>query len=147
MKQTLAAFACGVIFALGLGVSGMTLPQKVVDFLDFTGNWDPALMFVMGGALVVYGVLFRLITKRKTPLFGVRFMIPTRKDINPRLLGGAALFGLGWGLGGFCPGPALTSIPTGATDVLVFVVSMLAGMGLFKLFDARKGTKSSQTKA
>lgn len=136
LKTALSAFASGLIFAIGLGISGMTRPEKVLGFLDILGEWDPSLAFVMGGALLVYGALFRLITKRKSPLIGERFMVPTRRDINARLLIGATLFGVGWGIGGFCPGPALASIVTGLAPVLIFVASMLAGMGLFKLFDS-----------
>lgn len=136
LKTALSAFVSGLIFAIGLGISGMTRPEKVLGFLDILGEWDPSLAFVMGGALFVYGVLFRLITRRKSPLIEERFMVPTRRDINARLLAGATLFGVGWGIGGFCPGPALASIVTGLTPVLIFVVSMLTGMGLFKLFDS-----------
>lgn len=135
MKQHLAGFGVGILFALGLGISGMTQPDKVIAFLDVTGDWDPALAFVMGGALLVYTLAFRLITRRERPILARQFLIPTRRDINPPLLIGAALFGAGWGLGGFCPGPALASLVTGATPVLIFVGAMLGGMLLFKLYD------------
>lgn len=148
MKRNLAALFVGLVFAIGLGVSGMTLPEKVIGFLDFTGDWDPALMFVMGGAVMVYAGLFPLITTRmKSPIFAPKFSIPTRRDLNPRLIGGAALFGLGWGLGGFCPGPALVSVPTGTTDVFVFMLSMVGGMMLFKGFDTlqkKSGDKAAE---
>lgn len=127
-----AAFFVGLLFALGLGISGMTLPSKVIGFLDFTGGaWDPALAFVMLGGVLVYAVGFRVVTKRETPIFAAKFSLPTRTDIDFRLMGGATLFGLGWGLGGFCPGPALTSVTTFAPQALVFVAAMFAGMLLF----------------
>jgi uncharacterized membrane protein YedE/YeeE len=116
----------------------MTQPAKVTAFLDFAGNWDPSLAFVMGGAILVYAPLYRLIRRRSTPLFASTFSVPTRTDIDPRLLGGAALFGIGWGLGGFCPGPAVTSLASGHLSVVTFVASMLAGMYLFKLVDNLK---------
>ena len=139
MKPNLISYGVGFVFALGLGLSGMTQPKKVQDFLDFAGSWDPALAFVMGSAVLIYGVGFKLLTaKRAAPLFAPKFQVPTRKDISLRLILGAALFGVGWGLGGFCPGPALTSIPQGIMalpSVLIFVAAMMAGMGLFKVYD------------
>lgn len=138
MNATLAAFVSGIIFAIGLAIGGMTKPAKVAGFLDFTGNWDPSLMFVMGGAVMTHAILYRLIRKRPTPLFTAAFSIPTRTDIDPRLLGGAALFGIGWGLSGFCPGPALTSLASGQTPVLIFVVAMIGGMYLYTVSVGRK---------
>lgn len=143
--QYLAAFGVGFLFAIGLGISGMTLPEKVIGFLDFTGGeWDPALGFVMGGAVIVYAIGYRLVTKRERPRFANRFSLPTRREITPRLIVGAVLFGLGWGLGGFCPGPALTSIPSGAPQVLVFVGAMLGGMYLYGIFDAAMKRRTSK---
>ncbi|MSQ48315.1 MAG: YeeE/YedE family protein [Deltaproteobacteria bacterium] len=130
MNSALAAFVAGVIFAMGLAIGGMTKPAKVVGFLDFTGNWDPSLMFVMGGAVMTHAILYRLIRKRPTPLFTEAFSIPTRTDIDARLLGGAALFGVGWGLSGFCPGPAITSLVSGQMSVLIFAAAMIGGMAL-----------------
>jgi uncharacterized protein len=135
MNSRIAAFISGVIFALGLGISGMTQPAKVTAFLDIAGNWDPSLAFVMVGAILVHAALYRLIRRRPTPLFASTFTVPTRTDIDARLVGGAALFGIGWGLGGFCPGPAVTSLASGNTAVVIFVISMLAGMYLFKLVE------------
>lgn len=126
------AFAAGVVFAIGLGISGMTIPAKVIGFLDFFGSWDPSLMFVMGGAVVVYFIAFRVIRGYSAPVLGDRFHLPTRKEIDKRLLFGSALFGVGWGLAGYCPGPALTSLPTASTPIITFVASMLIGMFLFK---------------
>jgi uncharacterized membrane protein YedE/YeeE len=133
MTASLVSFLSGVVFALGLGLSGMTQPAKVVGFLDFTGNWDPSLAFVMVGAIMVHALLYRLIRRRSSPLFAATFAIPTRTDIDPRLVGGAALFGIGWGIGGFCPGPAFTSLASGHSTVLLFVAAMITGMYLYKL--------------
>lgn len=135
MSALLAAFVSGLIFAIGLAISGMTRPAKVTAFLDFFGDWDPSLAFVMVGAIMVHAILFRVIRKRPTPLFTSAFSIPARADIDPRLIGGAALFGIGWGLGGFCPGPAVTSLASGQTAVITFVAAMIAGMYLYKLVD------------
>lgn len=124
----LSSFIAGLLFAVGLGLAGMTQPQKIIAFLDVTGAWDPSLMFVMGGALAVHLVTYRLVTKRKNPLFDSTFHIPTRNEINAKLVIGSALFGIGWGLSGFCPGPALVSLANPETSVLIFVASMLIGM-------------------
>lgn len=128
MKQNLWAYFAGLLFGVGLVVAGMTQPAKVIGFLDFFGDWDASLMFVMAGAIAVHFVLFRLITRRRSPLFDARFHIPTRSDLDPRLITGAAIFGTGWGLGGFCPGPVLASLATGALAPAAFLVAMTAGM-------------------
>ncbi|MFB3306845.1 DUF6691 family protein [Pseudomonas sp. AMR01] len=128
MKQ-LFALLSGLIFGLGLIVSGMANPAKVLNFLDVFGTWDPSLAFVMGGAIAVTAPGFALLFRnRQTPMFDSKFRVPTRTDLEPKLLTGAAIFGIGWGLGGFCPGPALTSLPAAATGTLVFVPFMLIGM-------------------
>jgi uncharacterized membrane protein YedE/YeeE len=129
MKQ-ISAFFCGWIFAIGLGVSGMTQPAKVIGFLDVAGRWDPTLMFVMGGAVLLGLVSFSWVLKRQTPVLADRFILPEKTRVDPCLLYGAALFGLGWGLSGYCPGPALVSLVTGNVSVIVFVISMMAGLGL-----------------
>lgn len=133
MKSSWVAFGVGLIFALGLGISGMTQPQKVMGFLDIFGNWDPSLMFVMVGAISVNLLVYRLTRRREKPFMAPRWYLPTQKDISKPLLVGAFLFGVGWGLAGFCPGPALVSAVTLNKGVLVFVTSMLAGMILFKV--------------
>lgn len=127
MKRALSAFAAGVVFAAGLVLGGMTQPGKVIGFLDFTGSWDPSLALVMGGALLVYAVLSRVFLRRPAPLFEHKFHVPSRRDIDRRLLFGAALFGVGWGLGGYCPGPGLVSLTRGLQPAL-FVAAMVAGM-------------------
>ena len=132
MIGVLFPLAAGLLFALGLGVSGMTQPAKVVGFLDFFGAWDPSLAFVMLGAVAVYFATHRaLVLKLKKPLGAARFAIPTQSRIDARLLGGSALFGVGWGLSGFCPGPALVSFGAGVRSALWFVPAALLGMVLF----------------
>lgn len=124
------AGAAGVLFGIGLLMSGMTQPARVIGFLDPVSGWDPTLAFVMGGAVVVYGIAYRIIRRRSDPWFDVRFHVPQRRDVDPQLVAGAAVFGIGWGLGGYCPGPALVSAGSATTSVLVFAVAMLAGMVL-----------------
>jgi hypothetical protein len=124
----ISAFVFGVVFALGLGLGGMTQPARVIGFLDVAGRWDPTLLFVLGGAVTTSFVLFPVILRRGAPVLGPRFVMPTRTRIDGRLLGGAALFGAGWGLAGYCPGPAVVSLVAGTPATLVFVVAM--GLGL-----------------
>jgi uncharacterized membrane protein YedE/YeeE len=125
------AFGAGLLFAVGLGVSGMTHPSKVLGFLDVAGAWDPSLLLVMGGALSVNLLLFPRILRRARPVLDERFHVPQKRTIDARLLGGAAIFGVGWGLAGYCPGPALVSLATGAAPALVFALAMVAGMLLY----------------
>ena len=117
----------GVLFGGGLLVSGMTEPAKVVGFLDPRHGWDPSLMFVIGGGVLVNALAFRWIRKRR-PWFDVKLHLPTRKDIDVQLLAGAAVFGVGWGLGGLCPGPGLVAAASGSSAAIAFVLAMLAGM-------------------
>ena len=135
MKASLTSFFVGLVFALGLGVSGMTEAAKVVAFLDFFGDWDPSLMFVMGGAILVYLPAYRLIRKRDKSAFGFPLLLPNRTDLSPRLIVGAILFGVGWGLGGFCPGPGLVAGAAGSKMAFVFIGAMAAGMALFRVVD------------
>lgn len=130
----------GALFALGLALSGMTQPAKVLGFLDLFGSWDPTLMFVMGGAIMVHAPIYWLVVrKRPKPAFAQAFSLPVRRDVDKRLLGGAVLFGLGWGVAGFCPGPALVSVSTLTPTVLVFVGAMVAGMVLFHEIERARG--------
>lgn len=133
MKNLSAAFVSALLFGLGLGISGMTLPSKVQGFLDVTGQWDPSLLLVMAGAVLVHSITFRLITKRESPVLASQFQLPKRNDIDWKLVLGSAIFGAGWGLGGFCPGPALVGLVTGQEAVVIFVVSMVGGIYLHKL--------------
>jgi uncharacterized membrane protein YedE/YeeE len=130
MSLVLAAIS-GVVFGGGLLLSGMTQPEKVVGFLDVRASWDPSLAFVMAGAATVYGLLFRWIrTRRSEPWLDVSFHLPTRRDLDAPLIVGAALFGVGWGLGGLCPGPGLVAAASGSGSALAFVAAMLVGMAL-----------------
>lgn len=126
--RVVAALVAGLVFGLGLTIAGMTDPAKVLNFLDIAGTWDASLAFVMGGAVAVVFVGYRLAFRRGAPLFEDRFHLPTSTTIDARLVAGAVLFGVGWGLAGFCPGPALASLSGGSTGALVFVAAMLAGM-------------------
>ncbi len=132
MLRMLVNLFAGALFGLGLAVSGMVDPAKVIGFLDVAGDWDPTLAFVMGGALLVTIPAFRLIFKRPHSVLADEFELPTKKGLDTRLLGGSALFGVGWGLSGFCPGPAVTALATGLTPVFAFVVAMIAGMAIYK---------------
>ncbi len=137
MPKILVTLFAGALFGLGLAVSGMINPQKVIGFLDFAGDWDPTLMLVMGGALLVTIPAFRLILKRPRPLLADGFALPTKSALDVRLLGGATLFGVGWGLSGFCPGPAVAALATGLMPVFAFVAAMVAGMALYGLIFER----------
>ena len=142
----LVSFLAGLLFALGLVLGGMTQPLKVIGFLDVSGGaWDPSLAFVMGGALLVYGVTFRVTTKREKPVFAQSFQIPTRRDLPPRLFVGAGLFGVGWALVGFCPGPAIVGAGSGMTEALLFLPGMLGGMVLFRAWDGYMAKKKAVT--
>ena len=131
MPRILVALLAGTLFGLGLAISGMMNPAKVVGFLDVAGEWDPTLAFVMGGALLVTVPAFRLILGRPRPILAGDFALPAKSTLDARLLGGAALFGVGWGLSGFCPGPAVAALTTGLTPVFAFVAAMIAGMVLY----------------
>ena len=133
--RMLVSYLSGVIFAVGLVVGGMTQPQKIVQFLDFFGNWDPSLAFVMGGALLVNIFAYQWTQRSEAPVVEKNFYIPTRTDLDWQLMTGGALFGVGWGVSGYCPGPALTSVVTGSTSVLAVVGGMIGGVFLYKAFD------------
>jgi uncharacterized membrane protein YedE/YeeE len=130
MSRTLVALFGGTLFGLGLAVSGMMNPAKIVGFLDVAGEWDPTLAFVMGGALLVTIPAFRVILNRPRPVLADGFDLPTKSTLDARLLGGAALFGVGWGLSGFCPGPAVAALTTGLAPVFAFVAAMIVGMAV-----------------
>jgi hypothetical protein len=126
----IAAFLAGLLFGVGLSVSQMINPAKVIAFLDVAGRWDPSLAFVMGGAVLVTAVGFRWALAWPRPLFAAVFRLPTAREVDARLVVGAALFGVGWGMSGFCPGPAIASLAYGLLPSVVFVASMVAGMAL-----------------
>lgn len=135
--RVVISFVVGLLFALGLGISGMTQTQAVKGFLDITGQWDYSLMGVMGGAILIHSVLFIFIKKRSSPIFDSKFHLPTRKDLDLRLLSGAAIFGLGWGWSGICPGPGLVGLVSGNFHFMIFVASMLVGMAIFKMVESK----------
>jgi len=136
--SALSAFAAGLVFGIGLILSGMTDPGKVIGFLDVAGNWDPSLAFVMGGAILVGFFAFRLADKRMQAFLGGAMHLPRRRDIDNRLVGGSVVFGIGWGLAGFCPGPALVSFASGVDQAAVFVAAMLGGMLVYRALDRRR---------
>lgn len=128
----------GFLFALGLGLSGMTNPKKIVGFLDLFGHWDPSLLAVMAAAVLSYAFLYRLIARRPAPLWDTKFHLPTRRDVDRRLVWGSAIFGMGWAIAGLCPGPGLAALVSGSSYAIVFVVAMLLGMFAVKRWDARR---------
>lgn len=130
------ALLAGLVFGVGLMLSGMANPAKVLGFLDLSGQWDPSLGMVMGGAVAVAAVVFALTRKRQTALLGAELKLPTARQIDKRLVIGSLVFGAGWGIAGFCPGPALVVLAMGEGKALVFVLAMLAGMGFFALFES-----------
>jgi len=132
-----ASLLAGLVFGLGLIVSGMANPAKVLGFLDLAGPWDPSLIFVMAGAIAIGLVAFGSATKRTVSLLGAPMRLPQNRRIDRRLLVGSTLFGLGWGIAGFCPGPGLVALGMGELKAAVFVLAMLAGMGLFELLERR----------
>ena len=129
--------ASGTLFGAGLTVSGMTDPARVRGFLDVVGRWDPTLVFVMCGAVLVMAIAWRIQARMRTPLFGEKFSLPDRRDVDDRLIAGSALFGIGWGITGLCPGPAVASLALSPLAVLPFLVAMLAGMAFHHFLPAR----------
>jgi uncharacterized protein len=138
MIRPLIAFLCGLLFAAGLGVSQMTLPTRVIGFLDFFGNWDPTLMFVMGGAIAVFLPVWLFMRGRKPAFANTAIPRKISHDVDARLLSGASVFGIGWGLAGMCPGPAIVVLGRPQVDFVVFVAAMLGGMAIFALAGRRK---------
>ena len=135
----LTALLAGIVFGVGLVISGMANPAKVLGFLDVAGSWDPSLAFVMAGAVGVGVIAFALARRRTVSLLGAGMQLPKARQIDRRLVLGSLTFGIGWGLAGFCPGPALVALGMGQTKALVFVAFMLAGMGLFAWLERRAG--------
>lgn len=134
----LTAFLAGLIFGLGLLLAGMANPAKVLGFLDLAGVWDPSLALVMAGAIAVALLPFTLAKKRQQSLLGLPMQLPNRREIDRRLIGGSLLFGIGWGIAGICPGPAVAILLTGHWQVLLFMAAMLTGMALFEAFERRE---------
>jgi uncharacterized protein len=136
-RHLATALLAGSLFGVGLVCSGMTDPGKVLGFLDIGGPWNPSLAFVMAGAVGVHFVAYRLIRRRSRPLFAEAFVLPTQRRIDTKLLFGSALFGVGWGLAGYCPGPAIVSLGSGAAQAFVFVGAMLVGLFAGKQIESR----------
>jgi len=141
--KTAIAFACGLVFGAGLTISGMAEPQKVLGFLDVLGAWDPSLLVVMAAALVVACAGFAATRRRRTPLFAATAAWPPDRAVDAPLVGGAILFGIGWGIVGLCPGPAIADLSTGAPAVILFVVAMAAGMVVRNLTRRRHAAASA----
>jgi uncharacterized membrane protein YedE/YeeE len=143
MQHRVTEFLVGLLFGVGLIVAGMTDPSKVLGFLDLAGTWDPSLAFVMGGGILVGLGAFATAKKRTTTFFGGAMHLLTSTDIDKRLIGGGLLFGAGWGLAGFCPGPAIVSMGAGQPKAAVFVAAMLAGMAVFEGVERMQARKSA----
>ena len=142
--QAVFALIAGLVFGLGLILSGMANPAKVLAFLDLAGRWDPSLALVMAGAIAVALPAFAWAKRRKTSMLGTPLSLPASTTIDARLVGGGLLFGVGWGLAGFCPGPALVALGMGEAKALLFVVAMLAGMGGFELIERHRATPAAR---
>ena len=141
------AFVCGLVFGLGLVISGMGDPAKVLAFLDVTGRFDPSLLVVMGSALAVSAVAYAIAKRRTESYSGCAFNVPTSRTLDRRLVAGAIVFGIGWGIAGVCPGPAFVVLGAGRIEGVVFVVAMLAGMGVFELLERRRAQAPAAAKA
>ena len=137
MMRNLFALVAGVIFGVGLTISQMVNPSKVIAFLDLFGNWDPSLAFVMGGALIVTALGYHWVMKRDKPVYADKFQIPSIQTLDARLVLGSTLFGTGWGLVGLCPGPAVAALTIGGFPVLVFLCAILVGAGLYELLNRK----------
>ena len=143
--QLIIIYLVGVVFGTGIVVSGMANPAKVINFFDVAGTWDPSLAFVMGGALIVTAVGYRLVFGRARPLFEGRFLLPTARNLDARLIGGSAVFGVGWGIAGFCPGGALPALGTGRIEVILFVAALLGGIFAAKFLQNLSRPKAQAT--
>ncbi|MGC1495770.1 MAG: DUF6691 family protein [Sulfitobacter sp.] len=139
--RLILSYAIGLVFGIGISISGMANPAKVLNFFDVADAWDPSLAFVMGGALIVTFIGYRFVLKRPAPIMAANFQLPTRRDLDLPLLGGSAVFGIGWGIAGFCPGGALPALGTGRSEVLLFVGALLAGIFAAKLLQSALQTK------
>jgi hypothetical protein len=138
MQKLLIALASGLLFGVGLALAGMTNPAKVLGFLDITGQWDASLMLVLGGAVGVTALCFRRVLRNSTPVFDSRFHLPEKKQVDVKLVAGSVLFGIGWGISGYCPGPAITLLANPNHETLVFLPALFAGWILFACLDHKK---------
>jgi uncharacterized membrane protein YedE/YeeE len=144
MQEKILALVSGLLFGLGLGISQMVDRERVLGFLDIAGDWDPTLAFVMGGAVLVTIVSFRFVLRRPHPIFAGKFYLPSRQDIDRNLLVGAGLFGIGWGLAGYCPGPAITATVLGIANPFIFIGAMILGSWIYKLTRNTSPTQPSK---
>ncbi|MGR4067304.1 DUF6691 family protein [Billgrantia sp. C5P2] len=135
--KTFMGYIAGLLFGLGLALAGMTDPARVLGFLDLFGAWDPTLMFVLGGAVITTFIGYRIVFRRERPMLDETFQLPTRQDLDGRLIGGAALFGIGWGLSGYCPGPAIASIAGLTAPLFAMLIAMVAGWFLARAVPVR----------
>lgn len=145
MSYHLSAFAAGLVFGIGLLISGMANPEKVLAFLDLAGPWDPSLIFVMVGAILVGLVAFTIARRRTRSFLGYPIALPTVTSVDRKLVIGALLFGIGWGLAGFCPGPAVVALGAGKSEALIFAIAMVVGMALHDLFQGRTAKATTPT--
>lgn len=145
--KMLLTYLIGLIFGVGISISGMANPAKVINFFDFAGTWDPSLIFVMGGAVVVAFIGYRFVLKRPAPMFDKHFFLPARRDLDMQLIGGSAVFGIGWGIAGFCPGGALPALGTGRIEVFIFVAALLAGIFAAKFIQTAMANRKSAPQA
>lgn len=137
LKENLIVLVSGILFGFGLGLSQMMDRDRVLGFLDIVGVWDPTLIFVLGGAVGVTAIAFRFVLRLQHPLFSHRFYLPTRQDIDANLIIGAAIFGIGWGIAGYCPGPAITAVILGILNPVLFIIAMIAGSLAYKFYGSR----------
>ena len=142
--RLVSAYFIGLLFGVGISISGIANPAKVLNFFDVAGRWDPSLIMVMGGALVVTFIGYRLVLRRPAPLMDLKFHLPDNSRIDARLLGGAAVFGVGWGIAGFCPGGALPALGTGRIEVFAFVAALIAGIFVAKGLTALSGARTAR---
>lgn len=145
--RLLSGYIVGLVFGLGIAISGMINPAKVLNFFDIAGTWDPSLAFVMGGALVTTFIGYRLVWRRPAPMLGGGFQLPTNTRLDARLIGGSAVFGLGWGIAGFCPGAALPALGTGQVGVFAFVAALLAGIWVARAVQAGLDARREESAA
>jgi uncharacterized membrane protein YedE/YeeE len=143
MKVNLMALLAGLLFGLGLGLSQMIDRDRVLNFLDVTGVWDPTLLFVLGGAVAVTVIAFRFVLRRSHPIFADNFYLPTKKDIDLPLVLGSAIFGVGWGIAGYCPGPGITALVLGIWNPVLFVIALITGSLTYKWYSTRQKYRSS----
>lgn len=145
--RLIPAFLIGIVFGTGIALSGMANPAKVLNFFDIAGSWDPSLAFVMGGALAVTFIGYRLVLGRSSPALDVKFHLPNARQIDARLVGGAAVFGIGWGIAGVCPGGALPALGTGRTEIFIFVAALIAGILIARALQSAGSAPSAPARA